>query len=89
VSRCDDSSDGGLGWLLTDDILKSLPHPLVGKLGLSCMVMVSSPRRLTSSACASGPGTFLPLTVQPSTGTNIVFRLCIGSLGHIRFALRS
>jgi hypothetical protein len=42
-----------------------------------------------SGTSISGSGSFWPFTEQASTGIRICFLDCMGSLGHIRFALRS
>jgi hypothetical protein len=82
--------DGGRAWLLREVRLRPFVHPFCGRVGLSCMVMVSSPNKSISGLLSSTPGSgiFLPFTVLPSTGIIINLRLCMGSFGHIRLALR-
>jgi hypothetical protein len=76
-----------------EDDGESLCHPFTGDpldiVGLSCMVNASSPSRSSSSIALFGFGTGRPLTPHASTGRTIVSLACIGSLGHILFALRS
>jgi hypothetical protein len=56
--------------------------------GLSCM-RIGSASGSSGISGSLGSATGLPLTPQASTGSNIVFRDCMGSFGHIRFALRT